>query len=104
MLVTSEMGRQPKVGDPRSAGQRGAGRDHWTHCMTTLLAGGGIRGGRTYGSSDKVGAYPADKPVAPEDVARTLYHAMGIDDMEAHDREGKSFNLLPEGKVLGELF
>ena len=104
VLVTSEMGRQPKVGDPRSAGQRGAGRDHWTHCMTTLLAGGGIRGGRTYGSSDKVGAYPADKPVAPEDVARTLYHAMGIDDMEAHDREGKPFNLLPEGRVLGELF
>jgi hypothetical protein len=51
-----------------------------------------------------VGAYPADKPVAPEDVARTLYHAMGIDDMEAHDREGKPFNLLPEGRVLGELF
>jgi hypothetical protein len=104
VVVTSEMGRQPKVGDPRSGGPRGAGRDHWTHCMTTVLAGGGIRGGQTYGSSDKVGAYPADKPVAPEDVARTLYHAMGIDDMEAHDREGKPFNLLPEGKVLSELF
>ncbi len=38
---------------------------------------GGVRGGQVYGSSDKVGAYPADRPVAPEDVAKTVYHALG---------------------------
>lgn len=104
VLVNSEMGRTPKIGDPRSGGAKGAGRDHWTHCMSVLFAGGGVRGGQTYGASDKVAAYPADKQVAPEDIARTAYHAMGIDNLEAIDREGRPINLLPEGSVLRELF
>jgi uncharacterized protein (DUF1501 family) len=104
LLVTSEMGRSPKVGDPRSGGPAGAGRDHWTNCMSVLLAGGGVRGGQVYGSSDKVGAYPADRPVAPEDVARTVYHAFGITERQAADREGKPFDVMPEGRALTELF
>ena len=55
------------------------GRDHWPHCYTVFFAGGGIRGGTIYGASDKIGAYPADKPVTPEDIAATIYYAMGID-------------------------
>jgi uncharacterized protein (DUF1501 family) len=102
--VNSEMGRQPKVGDPRSGGVKGAGRDHWTHCMSVLLAGGGIRGGQTYGTSDRIAAYPADRPVAPEDVAKTVYYAMGIEDLEAEDREGRRFQLLPEGSPILGLF
>jgi uncharacterized protein (DUF1501 family) len=104
VMVNSEMGRKPRVGDVRSGGVSGAGRDHWTECMSVLLAGGGVRGGQVYGSSDKVGAYPADKPVAPEDVTKTVYHAMGITDLEATDREGRPFHLLPEGRALTELF
>jgi hypothetical protein len=104
VLVNSEMGRQPKVGDPRSGGVKGAGRDHWTHCMSVLFAGGGIRGGQTYGASDKVAAYPADRVVAPEDVAHTVYHAMGVDDLEATDREGKRFHLMPDGEPIRGLF
>jgi uncharacterized protein (DUF1501 family) len=102
--VNSEMGRKPRIGDVRSGGVSGAGRDHWTNCMTVLLAGGGIRGGQTYGSSDRVGAYPADRPVAPEDIAKTVYHAMGIEDLSAVDREGRPFNVMDEGKPLLELF
>jgi hypothetical protein len=71
--------------------------------MTVVLAGGGVPGGQTYGASDKVAAYPADRPVAPEDVAKTLYHLMGIDDLTATDREGRPFDLLPEGRVLTDL-
>jgi uncharacterized protein (DUF1501 family) len=103
VLVNSEMGRQPKVGDPRSGGPGGAGRDHWTHCMTVVMAGGGVRGGQVYGASDKVAAYPADRPVAPEDIAKTIYHLMGIDDLQAIDREGRPFDLMPEGRALTEL-
>src|SRR5262249_20527115 len=44
-----------------------AGRDHWPHCYTMVLAGGGIRGGQYYGSSDRTGAYPRDNPVTPAD-------------------------------------
>ena len=100
VLVNSEMGRQPKIGDPRSGGPGGAGRDHWTHCMSVLFAGGGIRGGQTYGASDKVAAYPADRKVAPEDVARTVYAAMGIEELEAADREGRRFHLMPDGEPI----
>jgi uncharacterized protein (DUF1501 family) len=104
VLVTSEMGRKPKVGDPRSGGAGGAGRDHWTAAMSVLLAGGGIRGGQAFGTSDKRGEYPADNPVAPEHIARTVFHAMGIDDLTATDREGRPFHLLDEGRPLRELF
>src|SRR5262249_41486760 len=102
VLVTSEMGRKPKVGDPRSGGPGGVGRDHWTACMSVLLAGGGVRGGQVFGASDRRAEYPHDNPVAPEHVARTVYHAMGIDDLTATDREGRPFQLLEEGRALTE--
>lgn len=104
LLVTSEMGRTPKIGDVRSGGIAGAGRDHWTHCMSVVMAGGGIRGGQAYGSSDRRAEYPADKPVTPAHVAKTVYHAMGIRDLEATDKDGRVFNLLAEGAPLTELF
>ena len=104
VMVTSEMGRTPKIGDPRSGGVSGAGRDHWTHCLTDVLAGGGIRGGQTYGSSDRLAEYPADKPLTPADVTRTVYHAMGINDLQATDAQGRPFNLIAEGEVIADLF
>jgi hypothetical protein len=104
LLITSEMGRKPKIGDPRSGGVTGAGRDHWTHCLTDVMAGGGIKGGQTYGASDRFGEYPADNPVTPADVTKTVYEAMGIEDLEATDREGRPFNLLTEGQSITELF
>lgn len=104
LLVTSEMGRKPKIGDPRSGGVSGAGRDHWTHCLTDVMAGGGIRGGQTYGSSDRFGEYPANKPVTPADVTRTVYQAMGIHDLQAFDNQNRPYNLLAEGNVIAELF
>ncbi|HUE15497.1 MAG TPA: DUF1501 domain-containing protein [Planctomycetaceae bacterium] len=104
LLVTSEMGRKPKIGDPRSGGLSGAGRDHWTHCLTDLLAGGGIRGGQTYGSSDRYAEYPADRPVSPADITKTVYHAMGIENLGARDRQNRPYDLLAEGRPLTELF
>lgn len=104
LLVTSEMGRKPKIGDPRSGGVNGAGRDHWTHCLTDVLAGGGIRGGQTYGASDRYGEYPAINPVTPADIAKTVFHAMGINNLEAHDNQGRPYNLLAEGSAIEALF
>jgi hypothetical protein len=104
VMITSEMGRTPKIGDPRSGGNSGAGRDHWTHCLTDVLAGGGIRGGQTYGASDRLGEYPADNPVTPADVTKTVYHAMGIHDLEARDSQGRPYNLLSEGEPIVSLF
>ncbi len=104
VLVSSEMGRKPKIGDPRSGGPNGAGRDHWTSSMSVLMAGGGIRGGQVYGSSDRFAEYPAANPTAPEDIAHTLFHAMGINDLTARDAEGRPLHLMPEGRPLLELF
>lgn len=104
VMVTSEMGRKPKIGDPRSGGIAGAGRDHWTHCLTDVLAGGGIRGGQVYGSSDKFGEYPFDLPCTPADVTKTVYHAMNITDLEIYDAQGRPHNLLAEGQPLLDLF
>ena len=104
VLVTSEMGRKPRVGDPRSGGTSGAGRDHWTACQSVLLAGGGVRGGQVFGTTDKRAEYPDQNPVAPEHIARTVFHAMGIDDLHATDREGRPFHLLDDGRALTELF
>ena len=104
VLVSSEMGRKPKIGDPRSGGKGGAGRDHWTSCMSVLLAGGGIRGGQAYGASDKRAEFPADNVVGPEDIAQTVFHLMGIHDLTAKDREGKPYHLMDEGSPIRSLF
>lgn len=104
LLVTSEMGRTPRIGDPRSGGAAGAGRDHWTHCQSVVLAGGGIRGGQTYGRSDRFAAYPDLNPLTPADITKTVYYAMGIDNLEARDRQGRPYNLLESGEPILDLF
>lgn len=77
-LVTnlSEFGRTPRI---NPAG----GRDHWPQCWTVGFAGGGVKGGRVVGRSDEIGAYPAERPVNPAEIAATIFHSLGID-LEAH--------------------
>jgi hypothetical protein len=75
VLALGEMGRTPKVA---TRSQIISGRDHWPFCYTALLAGGGIRGGLIYGSSDRIAAYPRDNPVSPQDFSATVYHALGV--------------------------
>jgi hypothetical protein len=70
VVMVGEFGRSPKVS--------AEGRDHWPACYTALLAGAGIRGGLTYGASDKTAAYVKDGPVRPEDFGATLFHALGV--------------------------
>ncbi len=72
VVATGEMGRTPKANAQW-------GRDHWSTLFSMTLAGGGVVGGRVYGKSDKDAAYPIEKPVTPEDLAATIYHALGID-------------------------
>ncbi len=104
VMLTSEMGRKPKIGDPRSGGTTGGGRDHWTACQSVVLAGGGIRGGQTYGKTDAFAEYPVEKRMGPENIAHTVYHAMGIDDLTATDTTGRLFNIVEKGRPLTELF
>ena len=74
VVVTGEFGRTPTIN------QRGAsaGRQHWPSCYTSIIAGGGTRGGAVYGESDKHAAYVKDKPVRPQDLGATIFHSMGV--------------------------
>ncbi|HYH68325.1 MAG TPA: DUF1501 domain-containing protein [Urbifossiella sp.] len=80
---TGDFGRTPRVNDK-------AGRDHWPQCQSILLAGGGVRGGMTYGASDPTGAFPKDDPLRPDDVTATVFHALGLDPAtEIRDQLGR---------------
>lgn len=68
----AEFGRTPRI---NPAG----GRDHWPQCFTVGFAGGGIQGGRVVGASDSIGAFPADRPVEPAEIAATIFHCLGLD-------------------------
>ncbi|MBK67766.1 MAG: hypothetical protein CMP22_06510 [Rickettsiales bacterium] len=80
LVVMGEFGRTPKIGQATTSTiKMPGGRDHWGHCFTVLMGGAGVKGGYVYGSSDKHAGYPETNPVTPEDVAATIYYALGID-------------------------
>jgi len=79
VIALSEFGRTPKMGQiTSSAGATPDGRDHWPSCYTAFLAGAGVKAGFVYGSSDQLAAYPRDNPVAPDELAATIYTLLGI--------------------------
>lgn len=77
VVVASEFGRTPKISH-LTQHYKLPGRDHWGALQSVLLAGAGIAGGMCLGKSDALGAYPSDRPVTPEELAATIYHALGI--------------------------
>ena len=96
VAVMGEFGRTPKIGyiTSNAGAAKNNGRDHWPYCYTVLFAGGGMPGGAVYGSSDRTAAYPRENPVGPEDVAATIYEALGIDPAtEIHDTQNKPYTL-----------
>jgi len=72
VLVMGEFGRTPTM-NPQ------LGRDHWPHCWSLVMGGGGIQGGQVIGASDEKAAYVADRMISMGDVYATLYKALGID-------------------------
>ncbi|MEE2706421.1 MAG: DUF1501 domain-containing protein [Planctomycetota bacterium] len=76
VVMAGEFGRTPKVFSLPKA--RLPGRDHWGAVQTVWLAGGGVRGGTVVGSSDNHGGHPASDPQKPENLAATIYEALGI--------------------------
>ncbi|MBI3462998.1 MAG: DUF1501 domain-containing protein, partial [Planctomycetes bacterium] len=96
VICMGEFGRTPKI-------NRYAGRDHWPHVQSILLAGAGIRGGSVYGASDKTGAYPADSPVSPPDLVATILYLLGVPpDLELRNRTDQPLRAC-EGTPIREL-
>jgi Protein of unknown function (DUF1501) len=91
VVATGEMGRTPK-------GNADWGRDHWSTLFPAVLAGANIPGGKVYGKSDKDAAYPIDNPLSPEDLAATIYHALGIDpELRIHNSENRPTQIVEGG-------
>jgi hypothetical protein len=97
VIAMGEFGRTPKINAT-------AGRDHWPYCYSVILAGGGVRGGIAYGSSDKLGAYPDTDAVTPSDLAATLFWRLGLDPArEIVDLTGRPYKLA-EGRPIRAVF
>lgn len=105
VVWSGEFGRTPKVGQRNSdAGAGRDGRDHWPNCFTTVLAGGGVRGGYVHGRSDRHAAFPAEDPVAPADLVASLYHLLGVPaDLMLRDTGDRPHRVRP-GNAIRELF
>jgi hypothetical protein len=105
VVAIGEFGRSPKIGAPTTMNVGPGGRDHWPHCYSALVAGGGIRGGQVYGESDRHAAFPKTDPVHPYDVVATLFHALGINHAATYlDAAGRPRRLVEAGEPILKLF
>ncbi len=98
VVVMGEFGRTPRINQLAGATP---GRQHWPACYTAMLAGGGIKGGQVYGESDKIGAYVKDKPVRPQDLSATIFHALDVPYESRVTKEGLSKPLSTGEPLLG---
>lgn len=97
VMVTTEFGRTPMI-------NRTAGRDHWPKVFNIVMAGGGIKKGLVYGSSDATGGEPAEDPVTVESYAKTVYHQIGIDASKELVAPGaRPIEIVDGGEVLNDL-
>jgi hypothetical protein len=105
-----EFGRTPMMqNNVRSDLQKGyVGRDHHPYAYTMWLAGGGIKGGLSYGTTDEFGYYPVEKPVNIRDLQATILNSLGLDPYRfIYPFQGLDNRLIgptDDGRVLTDLF
>ena len=104
IVMIGEMGRTPKVNAANRSPGCKAGRDHWGAVQTVFIAGGGTTGGVVIGASDKNGAYPAFDGQPPENLAATIYHAMGIPSIATWKDELNRPHNIYHGEPIAGLF
>ncbi|MCE2792360.1 MAG: DUF1501 domain-containing protein [Planctomycetota bacterium] len=97
VCVGSEFGRTPKINAT-------AGRDHWPKVFSLLMAGGGLKRGLAWGTSDATASEPDQDPLTVEDWATTVYHMLGIvADKELMAPGNRPIEIVDGGKVLKDL-
>ncbi len=96
-----EFGRTPMA----QSNKGGVGRDHHMRAFSMFLAGGGVRGGLTYGATDELGYHASIDPVHVNDLHATLLHLLGIDHKRlTHRFQGRDFRLTDvAGRVVKEI-
>ncbi len=103
VVWASEFGRTP-LGENRGGSEMVSGRDHHPYAFSMFLAGGGTKGGLTYGETDEIGWSPTKDPVHVNDLQATLLHLFGLDHLKlTHRFQGRDFRLTDVGgKVIQE--
>jgi uncharacterized protein (DUF1501 family) len=97
VMVSSEFGRTPKI-------NKTDGRDHWPRVFSTMLAGGGIKRGFVYGSSDSLASEPDNDPVDVQSFAKTVYSQLGINaDKELIAPGPRPMEIVDGGEVIEEI-
>jgi hypothetical protein len=97
VCIGSEFGRTPKINNL-------AGRDHWPKVFSVVMAGGGIKQGIVYGSSNATASEPEDDPLTVEDWATTIYDRLGIvADKELMAPGDRPIEIVDGGKVRKDL-
>jgi hypothetical protein len=92
-----DFGRTPKVNPS-------AGRDHWATAGSACMGGGGVKMGEVVGSTNPLGEFVTDSPVSPQDLAATIYHALGIPlHTWYRTQDGRPVELVPDGKPIRQL-
>lgn len=98
VVAMGEMGRTPQA-------NKTWGRNHWSTLFPAVLAGAGVAGGRVLGETDKQAAYATSEPVSPEDLAATIYQALGIDPhARIPDGQGRPHPIADGGTPVNDLF
>lgn len=93
VLALGEFGRSP-ISSQRKTG----GREHWPHCMSMLVAGGGLAHGQVVGRTDAKGGEVADARVTPSDLGATVFRHLGIDlGSQWTDLQGRPQSIVTEG-------
>ncbi len=97
VCIASEFGRTPKING-------NAGRDHWPKVFSVLMAGGGLKQGIVYGSSNSTASEPEENALTVEDWATTIYNRLGIvADKELMSPGDRPIEIVNGGKVRKEL-
>ena len=98
VVAMGEFGRTPRV-------NADAGRDHWGHAFSLMMACGSMKMGQVIGRSSARGEHVIDRPITPQDVASTIYHHLGIDAraITFEDRTGRPTYLIEQGEPIREL-
>jgi hypothetical protein len=109
VVLCGEFGRTPRMNDGGNGGPPGSmgtpGRDHWGNAMSVLIGGGGIKGGRLIGSTNRLGEVPKDLPLRPGDLHHTLFKVLGVDPhIHYPDLSGRPTIAIDHGSVINELF
>jgi hypothetical protein len=102
IVMAGEFGRTPKISHLPQF-YKLPGRDHWGALQSVFFAGGGVRGGTIVGSSDKIGAFPASNPKTPENLAATIYQALGLPETLSWNDQGGRPHQVYDGPPISEL-